>query len=123
LQNPDGTWHPRFFAVRGPSRDSAGLVRSTGHILQWLAFSLPQDRLEDPRLVRAVQYLSEVLGSRQSPWRKVPSRPRDLAAMMHALHALAIYNERVFVPRDAPQPIDEEEPASVASTGQGPDLQ
>jgi hypothetical protein len=119
LQNADGTWHPRFFAVRGSSRDVAGTVRSTGHILQWLVFSLPTERIEEPRVVRAVQYLANTLGGRRSSWSRLPSNPRDLGAMMHALSALAIYDQRVFIPRDAQEPATEED-AQTASTRSRP---
>jgi hypothetical protein len=118
LQNPDGTWHPQFFAVRGSSRDAAGVLRSTGHILQWLVFSLPAERLEEPRVVKSVQYLANSLGGRRSSWSTLPSNPRDLAAMMHALSALAIYDQRVFEPHDTQQPTAKEDTETASSRNQ-----
>ena len=103
LQNPDGSWHPRFFAVTGASSDSEGLLRSTGHILEWLALCSPKDDLNDPRLVRSVAYVTTLLnqqGSRRSP---TSMTPRQIAARMHALRALSVYDRRFFKPADPPQ--------------------
>lgn len=99
LQNPDGSWHPSFFANRGTSRDTAGTLRSTGHILEWLAFSLPEERLEDPRVVRSVAYVTRLLGDQRSRGSLASMGARDLAGVMHAAHALAIYDRRAFEPR------------------------
>lgn len=104
LQNSDGTWHPDFFAHRGPSRDTNGLLRSTGHILEWLVFSLPDDRLEDPRVVRSVAYLTKRLGNQRTRWNVTSTTPRDFRALMHATHALRIYDHRVFKPLDPKEP-------------------
>jgi hypothetical protein len=104
LQNPDGTWHPGFFAHKGTSNDKMGTLRSTGHILRWLVFSLPQDRLEDPRVVRSVAYLATVLGSQRSRGNVASMSMRDLEGVMHAAHALSIYDGRVFKSRGADRP-------------------
>ena len=112
LQNPDGSWHSRFFAVKGTSRDVAGSLRSTGHILEWLVFSLPEDQLQDPRVVRSVGYLTGLLenrGSRQGP---TAMSARDIGGTMHALHALSIYDRRVFKPWDPEEPKPETEDAT-----------
>jgi len=113
LQNPDGTWHPDFFAQRGASRDTEGLLRSTGHILEWLVFSLPDDRLEDPRVVRSVTYLAKRLGNQRTRWNVTSKTPRDFRGLMHATHALRIYDRRVFQPLDPKEPEAEEEPAET----------
>ncbi|MFC1597433.1 hypothetical protein ACFL5Q_05790 [Planctomycetota bacterium] len=109
LQNPDGTWHPDFFAHRGTSRDTEGLLRSTGHILEWLVFSLPDDRLEDPRVVRSVTYLAKRLGNQRTRWNVTSKTPSDFRGLMHATHALRIYDRRVFQPLDPKEPDAEEE--------------
>ncbi len=102
LQNTDGSWHPRFFRVRGASRDTAGSLRATGMILEWLAFSLPEDRLEDDRMVRSMEYVNRLLNSpRYSD--NTPALPaREIAAVMHAVHALNLYDQRVFRPAEPP---------------------
>jgi hypothetical protein len=115
LQNPDGSWHPRFFATRGDGGTRAERLNSTGRILQWLVFSLPDDRLQDPQIVRAVGYVMDSLGGTQRRRSGISSADsRDIAGRMHALHALSIYDQRVFKPRD-PKP-DAEEGDKVAGT-------
>ena len=117
LQNSDGSWHPRFFAGRGTSRDTLGVLRSTGHILQWLAISLPEDRLQDGQVVAAVTRVNSLLAG-QSSRRYVSSMsPRDIETITHALAALAVYDRRVFKPAD-PDPVEpapEKEDKEVAS--------
>ena len=64
-------------------------METTGHILEWLVFSLPQQELLQPRVTRAVDYLTELmLQNRDHDW--------DIGPRGHALHALALYDERVF---------------------------
>ncbi|MHC4401975.1 MAG: hypothetical protein ACYTG0_20075, partial [Planctomycetota bacterium] len=83
-QNADGSWHPSFFAYRGTSSDVLGSLRSTGHILRWLVFSLPEDRLKDPSIVRSLTYVTKALGGRRKGWNMVSMSPRDVATVMHA---------------------------------------
>jgi hypothetical protein len=100
LQNSDGTWHPRFFALRGASRDSMGTLFATGRILEWLAVSLPDEQLSDPHVLLSVQYILKALGSQPPRWGATPYTARNMEAWMHALHALAVYDQRVFQPYD-----------------------
>ena len=65
LQNSDGSWSPRFLAARGTSRNPALQLRSTGHVLEWLAMSLPEERLDDPRVVRSVEYVNRLLAGQR----------------------------------------------------------
>jgi hypothetical protein len=102
LQNNDGSWHPMFFRVRGASRDTAGTLRATGMIVEWLAYSLPEASLDDPRMIRSVDYLTNLLGSRRYRVDTPELPAREIAAAMHAAHALAIYDQRIFKPADPP---------------------
>ncbi len=102
LQNREGGWHPGFFALRGTSRDVPGLVRSTGHVLEWLAFSLPEDRLSEPRVVKSVGYLADLLGSESSAGWSAATTPREIDSVAHALHALRLYDRRAFEGFDPP---------------------
>ncbi|MFH1920277.1 MAG: hypothetical protein ABIP48_10385 [Planctomycetota bacterium] len=111
LQNPDGTWHPNFFARKGTSSDATATLRSTGHILEWLVFSLPGDRLEDPRVIRSVAYVAKVFASQRSGWSVVSMSARDIGGVMHAAHALSIYDRRVF---RSPVPAEPEGPTKQA---------
>jgi len=112
LQNSDGSWHPSFFARKGTSRDATGTLQSTGRILEWLVFSLSDDRLHDPRVIRSVSYVAKLLGGQSSGWNVASMSTRDLGAVMHAAHALSIYDRRVFEPA-APEEADGEKGEAV----------
>ena len=116
LQNDDGTWNPRFFGYRGTSRDTSETLRSTGHILQWLAMSLPEDRLQSDQVVEAVAQVNGLLAGQSSRRNVSQMSHRDIATWTRALHALSIYDRRVFQPCDPPPEV-EPEPAEVASAG------
>lgn len=89
LQNADGSFSTAWFAQSAASGDAVRRLNTTGHILEWLAFSLPREQLSDPRVMLAVEYLAELMWThRQREW--------NMAARGHALHALAIYDERMF---------------------------
>jgi len=103
LQNGDGSWGPAYFAGKLNSRNSTAQLRSTGHVLGWLAISLPEDQLGDARVVRAVQYVNRMLGSGRYRSGIRSMTTRDLAGVMHALHALDVYDRRYFQPR-TPKP-------------------
>jgi hypothetical protein len=104
LQNSDGSWNPNFFAARGPGRDASGMLRSSGHILEWLVFCLPDSKLEDPRVVKSVGYVAGLLAEPYSRWNAAASTPREIDSVMHALHALRIYDRRVFKTYEPDEP-------------------
>lgn len=89
MQNPDGSFSTRFFSGRGAENDPDRRLLTTGHITEWLAFSLKRDELTDPQMVRAVDYLASLLLRGKYPGWKV-------GPLGHALHAINIYNDRVF---------------------------
>jgi hypothetical protein len=115
LENADGSWNARFFALRGVSRDAFGALRATAFIDEWLILSLPEDRLEDPGVVRSVSYLVNNLNAEASQWGRYAMSTRELDGWMHALHALTLYDARYFRLRDpkpAPEkPAPEKKPA------------
>jgi hypothetical protein len=89
LQNRDGSFSTSWLKKRDGSGDIDRRIQTTGHILEWLVFSLPEEELTDPRIVRAVSFLSSsMLKYRQKEW--------EIGPRGHALRALALYNERVF---------------------------
>jgi hypothetical protein len=114
MQNPDGSFSTEWFVRRADWMDVDRKVQTTGHILEWLVYSLPEEDLDDPRVVRAVDFLSStLLGGLQHDW--------SIGPLGHALHALAMYDERVFKAQeqqpaivDAPKPRDLEKDASKA---------
>lgn len=104
LQNSDGSWHPDFFAHQGSSNDAARSLRSTGAILAWLAFSMPEEKLADPRLIRSLQYVNQQLASRTSPRGGIPPSTLEVLAVMSGVRAISFYDARYFTPRTPPEP-------------------
>jgi len=89
LQNADGSFSTEWFQGRGNRHDPARKLQTTGHILEWLAFSLPEPELQDPRTIRGVRFLCDLLEqNRNRRWRIGP--------LGHALRALTLYDQRVF---------------------------
>jgi hypothetical protein len=89
LQNADGSFSTDWFRGR---EDYGGIdrkVTTTGHTLEWLVSSLPEDELTDPRVVKAVDFLTEVLWeNRRHAW--------NIGPLGHSLRALALYDEHLF---------------------------
>ena len=89
LQNPDGSFSTAWFVRREARNDIDRRMQTTGHILEWLAFSLTDEQLRDPRVVKAVKYITDILlHEHYTQW--------EVGHLGHGLHALQIYNERVF---------------------------
>jgi hypothetical protein len=89
LQNRDGSFSTNWFASRGDLADPQRRLQTTGHILEWLVYSLPEDDLQDKKMVQAVEYLNQLLSEgKGTRW--------EIGPLGHALHALALYDERVF---------------------------
>jgi hypothetical protein len=89
LQNPDGSFSTNWFAGRQDEGAAGRRLETTGHITEWLAYSLAKDELTDPRMLKVVDYLTNLLmENRQEKW--------GIGPLGHGLHALAIYDERMF---------------------------
>lgn len=89
LQNPDGSFSTAWFAGREDNGPPTRRLETTGHITEWLAYSLTKDELTDPRMVKAVDYLATLLiENRHEKW--------GIGPLGHGLHALALYDERMF---------------------------
>lgn len=102
LQNPDGSWHPAILTATGASNDQLGQLRASGYVASWLALSLPKEQLTKPEMVRAIDYLSQALGSQQARWNVSNLNRSGFDGLMQALNALVIYDQRVFQPFDPP---------------------
>ncbi len=111
-QDADGSWGPNFLAAKGSSPDAAAQLRATGRVLEWLAVSLPQQRLEDAGVVNAVHYLCNLLGAQRYQWNAPMLPTREIVSLGHALHALSLYDEREFRPADAEEKPAGEKPAA-----------
>jgi len=90
LQNPDGSFSTEWFKFPADRPDDIDRkVQTTGHILEWLVASVDQPMLYHPRIVRATSFLARALASD-------PNRDWKIGPMGHALHALTVYQERVW---------------------------
>lgn len=99
LQSADGSWHPDFFKYQGEGGSAVGRLNSTAHIMAWLVPSLPDEKLNDPAVVRGIAYLANTLtGRRMGSLTSTSSQ--DIAARMTAIYALNAYDARVFQPYD-----------------------
>jgi hypothetical protein len=95
LQNRDGSLSTAWFNGRGDEDDIDRRIKTTGHILEWLCYSLSDEELRDPRTIRAVAYLANLMYANYNhEW--------EVGPMCHATHALMLYDERVFMPHDRP---------------------
>ena len=90
LQNPNGSFSTNWFRGRGLSPDLNRQLWSTGHILEWLLFELPQDVLQqDIRIQNAADFLAKLLlEHREFNW--------GTGKKFHALHALRMFDESVL---------------------------
>lgn len=89
LQNADGSFSTNWFAGPGAYGTIDRKLETTGHILEWLVYSLPQEQLTDPRVIKAVTFLTDMMRDNlEYEW--------EIGPKGHALHALAIYDERLF---------------------------
>ena len=93
LQNRDGSLSTSWFRGRGDEDDINRRIKTTGHILEWLCYSLSDEELREPQTVRAVTYLANLMYSNyDNEWEVGPES--------HATHALLLYDQRVFQPYD-----------------------
>ncbi len=102
LQNPDGSFSSQWLRYRAHSADPQRRLRTTGHILEWLAFSLPEEELTRPEMLRAVEHLVALL-------ERNPDYPWAIGPLGHALHGLAIYHRRALA-EPKPKPSEAESP-------------
>jgi hypothetical protein len=87
LQNRDGSFSTAWLDRPENQNDATRKLTTSGHILEWLVFSLPDERLTDPRLERGVQFVADLLyENRGANWHR--------GALGHSLHALALYEQR-----------------------------
>ena len=99
LQNSNGSWGSQYRPVSRSTRIQVSQLPATGQMLQWMAVSLPVDQLEDPRLLRSVDYTCQLLSSsRYSNYLKTLTIG-EIESVTRALHALAVYDARFFKPR------------------------
>lgn len=89
FQNPDGSFSTSWFEGKEADNDLKKRLYTTGHMVEWLSFSLPQEQLEDPSFQRAVDYLVNLMLT-------APAMDLEIGPKGHALHALRIFERRLY---------------------------
>lgn len=89
LQNPDGSFSTEWFEGRGMDVDVERKVQTTGHVLEWLIFTLPEEDLRSAEIQKSVEFLLGTVGAK--PQHNWPIGPRG-----HALRAMSLYGQRVY---------------------------
>ncbi|MCC7476787.1 MAG: hypothetical protein IT425_15460, partial [Pirellulales bacterium] len=93
LQNRDGSLSTSWFRGSGDDDDKDRRIKTTGHILEWLCYSLSDEELRDKRTIQAVTYLANLMYyNYDHEW--------EVGPRSHAIHALLLYDKRVFRPFD-----------------------
>ena len=93
LMNANGSFSTEWFKKSGFRQDEERWLQTTGHVLEWLNYTLPNDRLREPRHIQSVYFLAKLLdGRRNKEW--------PIGTLGHGLRALRLYDERVFQPYD-----------------------
>jgi hypothetical protein len=118
LQNADGSWG-YFLSARGANKDAVEQLRSTAYVLEWLSISLSDEELANPRIAAAATSVLQGLNTQRNR-SSLPGLPsKEIDAATHALHALALYDDRFFKPSDADSPpaakLGSEKPAAASS--------
>jgi hypothetical protein len=102
LQNPDGSFSTNWFEGRGNEPNVERKVQTTGHMLEWLLFTVSDTDVRSRRVEKAIDFLlANIYDNRHLKW---PIGPRG-----HAERALALYHKRLSEILAEPQ--DESNPA------------
>jgi hypothetical protein len=88
-QNWDGSFSTRYLAGPGDARDAQVRINSTGHVLEWLALTLPDDELRAGWVQDAVGALALMILDGQGA-------ALEGGSLYHAAHGLHLYRTRVF---------------------------
>lgn len=94
LQNPDGSFSTNWYEGRGNEPNEERKVQTSGHMLEWLLYTMPAKDVSQPRVAKAVDFLlAHIYDKRDHKW---PIGPRG-----HATRAIALYNARMGDEADA----------------------
>lgn len=96
LQNPDGSFSTNWFEGRGNEPNVERKVQTTGHMLEWLLFTVSDTDVRSRRVEKAIDFLmANIYDNRHLKW---PIGPRG-----HAERALALYHKRLSEILSEPQ--------------------
>ena len=118
LQNRNGSFSSDWFRKRSNNDEKDRQIQTTGHILEWLVFSLESKQLSDPRITNSVMFLTNLMiENRYYEWEQGPK--------WHAVRALDLYYRRAFgteLPNNIPlarQPTQRNQRMSIFSRIKG----
>ena len=87
-------------------------LETTGHITEWLVYSLEKEQLVEPRMIKSVSYLTNLLlENRNEKW--------GIGPLGHGLHALAMYDERIFGGKPGTRAVELAEVKKDCEAGEG----
>ncbi len=116
MQNADGSLSTEWFTGRGSREDLDRRLQTTGHMLEWLVFAVPDERLADPQIVKAVDYVSRILIENQGhEWK--------IGHLGHGLRSISLYDRRLFKAQEPEVPLvaKRDEPPAAAGSEKKPD--
>ncbi len=113
LQNPDGSFSTNWYEARGNDPKDERKVQTTGHMLEWLMFTVGDDQLQTERVQKGIDFLLKHIADNKS--HKWPIGPRG-----HATRALALYHKRLTEVLENPSTEDSWLTAIPASKGDAP---
>lgn len=89
LQNPDGSFSTQYLEKPENQNDKQRRINTTGHVLEWLALSLPTDDLKSAWMQDAASALSLMI-------LRHAKDDLESGGLYHAAHGLTMYYARVF---------------------------
>ena len=96
LQNADGSFSSNHLLGPGETREFGKRISTSGHQLEWLMMSLPQDRLSEEWIQRGITSVARDLVVNRNT-------EADCGPLFHALHALVLYRQRTVPGYEQPK--------------------
>lgn len=90
-QNSDGSFSSNYTQRPGMSADYSTCISATGHTLEFIAYALEPEQLQEPWVEKAVDRMCIMLDS-------VAGQDLECGGFYHALAGLRLYAERVYGP-------------------------
>lgn len=88
FQQADGSFSTQYFERPGTSPDIFAKLGSSGHIFEFLAIALPENRLAEPWVLRAAERLVKML-------EQTADIDVECGGLYHAAHGLLLYRDRL----------------------------
>ena len=110
LQNPDGSFSTSWYEGRANEPNEERKVQTTGHMLEWLMYTLSEDEINTARVGKSIDFLlSKIYDKREHKW---PIGPRG-----HATRAIALYQDRIQEAKSKPSTNAQVKSATKAGSG------